>query len=119
MELKKLADDLQLVGEWINKMGLPCPDAVWVELNAATGFALTDGLLFRIKETIKNYDEASIALLLEKPDKEEHHLCDLYFLFVFYEYPVLKKCVLRLSAPPNLKFFNALCEALRERGAYA
>jgi len=111
-DLLALAEDLELLGEWVRESNLPCPDLIWLHINR--GEAVSDGLFFRIKQIIKSYDSAMISLLLQSKDTDRHHLETLYFLFVFYEYPAIKRAVLRLAPPPPAKIFGNLCEKVKK-----
>lgn len=110
---------LEILGLWVRDNHLPDPDTIWEELNNPA-LAISVGLLARIKETIRNTEgNVDLVSVQAKYQPSATVLEDLYYLFVFYEYPELKRAALSYMIPERTQLFDSLIDAIgKMEGGY-
>lgn len=112
--LHDFIQNLETVGLWAMEEGLPDPEKIWAELNNPL-CAISVGLLKRIKDCIKEHYGALDYIIREGRENPSREVAiDLYYLFVFYEYPEAKRAALTFTKPEHLEIFEALVEVVKQ-----
>lgn len=114
-QLKQIVQGMERIGLWARDSSLPCPEDIWNDLLNPFLPPIAIGLLARVKETIKGArDNLDYLLMRARTHPDTAIAEDLYYLFVFYEYPLFRRAIYKYMLPKKRKIFDTLLYVLNK-----